>query len=169
MVGAISHPGAQGLGTRVITQLSPGVLGLALHAVRVAWCDCDVCSLCMNLRETLLLNAQIVVCCVVAAGVPIIADSKFMAAYSMIEPNAVFYQEDGKNELDVMFSVARMTPEEMWRTRLGEGRGLGWYRHSLQDPPTAAVAWMACTGICVKLAVQHPRDSLCSSGQLKQL
>jgi hypothetical protein len=43
-----------------------------------------------------------------------------MAAYSMIEPNAVYIQEDGKNELDVMFSVARMTPEEMWRIRLGE-------------------------------------------------
>lgn len=55
-----------------------------------------------------------------SAGVPIIADSKFMAAYSMIEPNAVYPQEDGKNELDVMFSVARMTPEEMWRTRLGD-------------------------------------------------
>jgi hypothetical protein len=55
-----------------------------------------------------------------AAGVPIIADSKFMAAYSMIEPNAVFPQEDGRNELDIMFNVARMTPEEMWRTRLGE-------------------------------------------------
>jgi hypothetical protein len=54
------------------------------------------------------------------AGVPIIADSKFMAAYSMIEPNAVYPQEDGKNELDIMFNVARMTPEEMWRTRLGE-------------------------------------------------
>lgn len=88
---------------------------------------------------------------VVAAGVPIIADSKFMAAYSMIEPNAVFYQEDGKNELDIMFSVARMTPEEMWRTRLGESRGLGWYRHSYQAPPTAAAAWMACTGLGVVL------------------
>jgi hypothetical protein len=55
-----------------------------------------------------------------AAGVPIIADRKFMAAYSMIEPNAVFPQEDGRNELDIMFNVARMTPEEMWRTRLGE-------------------------------------------------
>lgn len=43
-----------------------------------------------------------------------------MAAYSMIEPNAVYPQEDGKNELDVMFSVARMTADEMWRTRLGE-------------------------------------------------
>jgi hypothetical protein len=43
-----------------------------------------------------------------------------MAAYSMIEPNAVYIQEDGKNELDVMFSVARMTPEEMWRIRLGK-------------------------------------------------
>lgn len=59
-------------------------------------------------------------CCFAAAGVPIIADSRFMAAYSMIEPNAVFYQEDGKNELDIMFQVARMAPEEMWRTRLGE-------------------------------------------------
>jgi hypothetical protein len=43
-----------------------------------------------------------------------------MTAYSMIEPNAVFYQEDDKNELDVMFAVAQMTPEEVWRTRLGE-------------------------------------------------
>jgi hypothetical protein len=42
-----------------------------------------------------------------------------MAAYSMIEPNSVYHQEDGKNELDVMFEVARMTPDEMWRTRLG--------------------------------------------------
>jgi hypothetical protein len=57
--------------------------------------------------------------CLVVAGVPIIADSKFMAAYSMIEPNSVYYQEDGKNELDVMFEVARMTTDEMWRTRLG--------------------------------------------------
>lgn len=59
------------------------------------------------------------------AGVPIIADSKFMAAYTMIEPNAVFFQEDGRDELDVMFSVARMTPEEMWRTRLGGWRLAG--------------------------------------------
>jgi hypothetical protein len=56
------------------------------------------------------------------AGVPIIADSRFMAAYSMIEPGAVYPQEDGKNELDAMFDVARMTPEEIWRTRLGEHR-----------------------------------------------
>ncbi|KAF8068202.1 Ugt3a1 [Scenedesmus sp. PABB004] len=51
-------------------------------------------------------------------GVPIIADKRFMAAYSMIERPAVYYQDDDKNELDVMFSVARMAPEEMWRTRL---------------------------------------------------
>lgn len=53
------------------------------------------------------------------AGVPIIADKPFMTAYSMIERNAVYYQDDNQNELDVMFSVARMNPEEMWRTRMG--------------------------------------------------
>lgn len=57
---------------------------------------------------------------------PIIADSKFMAAYSMIEPNSVYYQEDGKNELDVMFEVARMTTDEMWRTRLGRHAHDAW-------------------------------------------
>lgn len=54
------------------------------------------------------------------AGVPIIADSKFMAAYSMIEPEAVYHQENDQNELDAMFNVAHMAPEEMWRARLGE-------------------------------------------------
>lgn len=54
-----------------------------------------------------------------AAGVPIIADKPFMDAYTMIERNAVYYQDDDKNELDVMFRVARMAPEEMWRARMG--------------------------------------------------
>jgi hypothetical protein len=61
---------------------------------------------------------MIVVCA--TAGVPIITDSRFMAAYSMIEPDAAYSQEDGRNELDTMVEVARMAPEEMWRTRIGE-------------------------------------------------
>lgn len=56
---------------------------------------------------------------VAAAGVPIIADKPFMGAYTMIERNAVYYQDEDKNELDVMFTIARMLPEEMWRTRMG--------------------------------------------------
>lgn len=81
------------------------------------------------------------------AGVPIIADSKFMAAYSMIEPNAVYLQEDGRNELDVMFSVARMTPEEMWRIRLGGQGGCG-----------------GCCGRCGCCAHSSTAGVLCSCG-----
>jgi hypothetical protein len=51
-------------------------------------------------------------------GVPIIADAAFMGAYTMIEHDAVYYQEIGSNELDVMFNVVRMPVEEMWRTRM---------------------------------------------------
>ena len=49
----------------------------------------------------------------------IIADKRFTTAYSMIDRNAVYYQDDNLNELDMMFSIARMTTEEMWRTRSG--------------------------------------------------
>lgn len=91
-------------------------------------------------------------------GVPIIADRKFMAAYSMIEPNAVFPQEDGRNELDIMFNVARMTPEEMWRTRLGlkELRGkmntrakdliLGWLKEKGLAPDAKSELGKAAAG-----------------------
>jgi hypothetical protein len=37
----------------------------------------------------------------------------------MIDRNAVYYQDDNLNELDMMFSIARMPTEEMWRTRSG--------------------------------------------------
>lgn len=91
------------------------------HAHRFARSVTAHCPACTEqLVLLLLLLAAAVLGLHMCAGVPIIADSKFMAAYSMIEPNAVYIQEDGKNELDVMFSVARMTPEEMWRIRLGE-------------------------------------------------
>lgn len=42
-----------------------------------------------------------------------------MAAYSMMEPGAVFPQEDGMTELDVMFSITKLKFDDMWRTRTG--------------------------------------------------
>uniref|UniRef100_A0A383VTG1 Glycosyl transferase family 1 domain-containing protein n=1 Tax=Tetradesmus obliquus TaxID=3088 RepID=A0A383VTG1_TETOB len=81
-------------------------------------------------------------------GVPIIADKPFMGAYTMIERSAVYYQDDDKNELDAMFAIARMAPEEMWRTRMGldelrnkmnsraTGLLLGWLKEKGLEPDT---------------------------------
>jgi hypothetical protein len=51
-------------------------------------------------------------------GVPVVADAPFLAAYTMIERNAAFYQDQAQSELDVMFGVMKQRPEEMWRTRM---------------------------------------------------
>lgn len=51
------------------------------------------------------------------AGVPIIADSKFLTAYSMMEPAAVFQQGLSESELDVMFRVVNLPPEEVGAAR----------------------------------------------------
>eukprot|EP00878_Enallax_costatus_P040079 GHUV01046061.1.p1 GENE.GHUV01046061.1~~GHUV01046061.1.p1 ORF type:complete len:169 (+),score=26.14 GHUV01046061.1:158-664(+) len=50
-------------------------------------------------------------------GVPIIADDAFLEAYSMMEPAAVFEQDPGETELDVMFRVAQLAPEEVLAVR----------------------------------------------------
>lgn len=77
-------------------------------------------------------------------GVPIIADKRFMTAYTMIERNAVYYQDDDKNELDAMFAIARMVPEEMWRTRMG----LDELRNKMNARATALIAgWLKEKGV----------------------
>ncbi|WIA10164.1 hypothetical protein OEZ85_010368 [Tetradesmus obliquus] len=50
-------------------------------------------------------------------GVPVIADAAFLSAYSMMEPAAVFEQQQGESELDAMFRAAAQPAEQVLRTR----------------------------------------------------
>jgi hypothetical protein len=50
-------------------------------------------------------------------GVPMIADDRFLDAYTMIDRGAVFYRQEGQAEVDVMFGVGRQDPRETWRAR----------------------------------------------------
>jgi hypothetical protein len=50
-------------------------------------------------------------------GVPMIADDRFLDAYTMIDRGAVFYRTEGQAEVDVMFGVGKQDPRETWRAR----------------------------------------------------
>ena len=52
-----------------------------------------------------------------AAGVPVVSDKAFLQAYSMLSTSTVFEQHEHENELDVMFRVARLPAEAIWKTR----------------------------------------------------
>jgi hypothetical protein len=51
-------------------------------------------------------------------------------------------QDDDKNELDAMFSIARMAPEEMWRTRMG----LDELRNKMNTRVTGTLAGLCVSG-----------------------
>lgn len=50
-------------------------------------------------------------------GVPIIADDRFLNAYTMIDRGAIYYRMDGQDDVDVMFAVQRQGARETWRVR----------------------------------------------------
>lgn len=50
-------------------------------------------------------------------GVPMIADDKFLDAYTMIDRSAVYYRAEGQEEVDVMFAVSAQDARETWRAR----------------------------------------------------
>jgi hypothetical protein len=50
-------------------------------------------------------------------GVPMIADDKFLSAYTMIDRGAVYHRPDGQDEVEVMFRVAKQSAGETWRAR----------------------------------------------------
>jgi hypothetical protein len=50
-------------------------------------------------------------------GVPMIADDRFLDAYTMIDRSAVFYRREGQAEVDVMFGVGEQGAGETWRAR----------------------------------------------------
>lgn len=53
----------------------------------------------------------------IQTGVPVLADSAFLQAYSMLSPATVFEQHAGEDELAAMFRVARLPSEHIWSTR----------------------------------------------------
>lgn len=50
-------------------------------------------------------------------GVPMIADDRFLDAYTMIDRAAVYPRADGEDEVAVMFRVAAQDARETWRAR----------------------------------------------------
>jgi hypothetical protein len=50
-------------------------------------------------------------------SVPMIADDRFLDAYTMIDRGAVYYRSEGEEEVDVMFRVAQQDARETWRAR----------------------------------------------------
>lgn len=50
-------------------------------------------------------------------GVPMIADDKFLDAYTMIDRSAVYHRGEGQEEVDVMFRVSAQDARETWRAR----------------------------------------------------
>jgi hypothetical protein len=47
----------------------------------------------------------------------VLADRAFLQAYSLLSADTVFEQHPGEDELDVMFRVARLPEDAIWRTR----------------------------------------------------
>lgn len=53
----------------------------------------------------------------VISGTPVMADSRLLRAYSMLNKEAVFFQEDYETEVDVMMRVMSMDREKVWKVR----------------------------------------------------
>jgi hypothetical protein len=62
----------------------------------------------------------------------------------------LIWQDEDKNELDAMFAIARMAPEEMWRTRMG----LDELRNKMNTRVTGELAGLSALGTdCSRLPV----------------
>ncbi|KIZ04003.1 hypothetical protein MNEG_3957 [Monoraphidium neglectum] len=96
-------------------------------------------------------------------GVPIIADERMLQAYSFLERKAVFYQDDSQTELDVMFAVSKMKPDDMWRAR----SGVAELRRRMNERAKKMITgWLEAKGVAVepeearRLLLQRRRDVL---------